>query len=91
MSQFRQAARLTAAQALLCAKDGKPDEAVDWLCTGYRMAGHTSLEPTLINQLVTIAIVNINDRTAVPILNTVDLTPAQTARLRGAVDRLRGP
>lgn len=89
MAQTRQATRLAAAQAMLSAKDGQPGEAVDWLCTGYRMADHASLEPTLIGQLVAIAILAITNRAAESILNTVGLTPAQTARLRSAVDRLR--
>jgi hypothetical protein len=89
MAQMRQATRLAAAQAMLCAKDGQPDEAVDWLCTGYRMADHASLEPTLIGQLVTIAILAITNRATEGILNTVDLTPAQATRLRSAIDRLR--
>ncbi len=89
MARMRQATRLAAAQAMLCAKDGEPDEAVDWLCTGYRMADHASLEPTLIGQLVAVAILAITNRAAESVLNTVGLTPAQTARLRSAVDRLR--
>mgnify|MGYP005835938537 CR=1 FL=1 len=89
LAQMRQATRLAAAQAMLCAKDGKPGEAVDWLCTGYRMADHASLEPTLIGQLVAIAILAITNRATEGILNTVDLSAAQTARLTGAVDRLR--
>lgn len=89
LAQMRQATRLTTAQAMLCAKDGRPDEAVEWLCTAYRLADHASLEPTLIGQLVAIAVIAITNRATEGILNTVDLTAAQRARLRAAVDRLR--
>ena len=85
MAQFRQAARLCAAQAMLCAKDGNLPQALDWLGVCYRMANHAAQEPTLISQLVAIAIQAITNRATEAILSQADPTPQQaTALLRDA-------
>jgi hypothetical protein len=55
LQRFRVGVRLVAANALLFAVDGQVDEALDWCVVGLRMASHVESEPTLIAQLVTIA------------------------------------
>jgi hypothetical protein len=81
MAQFRQAARLCAAQAMLSAKDSNLNQALDWLGVCYRMANHASQEPTLIGQLVAIAMLQITSRTTEAILSQADPTPQQAAAL----------
>ena len=55
LARFRQGVRLVAANALILAAGGQVDEALDWCVVGLRMASHVESEPTLIAQLVTMA------------------------------------
>ncbi len=55
-ARLRSAARWLSAKSKLCAHDGEIDEALDWCCVSLRMAEHTAQEPTLIGELVAIAI-----------------------------------
>jgi len=85
LAQFRQGTRLVCAQAVLKAHDGKLPEALDWLTVSYRMADQAAAEPTLIAQLVAIAMRAISDKAAHQIIAPAALTPAQA---RGLYDQL---
>lgn len=88
MSQLRQATRLCAAQAMLDARDGKAAAAVDWLGVCYRMAAQAGQEPTLIAQLVEIAMLAITDKTARAVCDVIPMAPELAATLRGEFDRV---
>lgn len=64
LAQFRQAARLMGVQAVLKAHAGQLAEAIEWLQAAYRMADHVAAEPSLIAQLVAIAMRAITDKAA---------------------------
>ncbi len=53
---LRDAVRVLAAQALISAEAGRLDEALDWCCVSLRMSEHVAAEPTLIAQLLAIAV-----------------------------------
>ncbi|MHB8996936.1 MAG: hypothetical protein ACYC63_16960 [Armatimonadota bacterium] len=88
-TQFRQATRLCSAEAVLEAKAGNMAGAVDWLGVCYRMADHASQEPTLIAQLVGIAVLTITDKAAQAVLNAGDVTPGTAATLCADLNRLQ--
>ncbi len=73
LAQFRQAARLMAVQAVLKAHAGQLPEAIEWLRAAYRMADHVAAEPSLIAQLVSIAMRAITDKAAQIVLAPVDV------------------
>jgi len=75
MAQFRQGTRMVCAEAVLQAHDGKLAEALDWLCVSERMAAHAGQEPTLIGQLVAVAMRAIGDKAAREIITDADLSP----------------
>jgi hypothetical protein len=52
IQNMRSLIRLVALKARLAVRDGKIDEAIDWLQTGYAMARHVSEGPILIQGLV---------------------------------------
>jgi len=56
LSKFKTASQMLTAQALLSACDGRLQEALDWCQVSLRMSEHAASEPTLIAQLVAIAI-----------------------------------
>lgn len=55
LGKFREAARLVACKALLSAQERDVAEALEWCLTALRMARHATQEPTLIAQLVGMA------------------------------------
>ena len=55
LGQYREAARLVTCRALLTAQDGDVAGALEWCSTALRMARHATQEPTLIAQLVGMA------------------------------------
>lgn len=59
LQELRTLARLVAAKARLEIADGRADEAVATLRTGYAMARHAAHGPTLIHSLVGMAIANM--------------------------------
>jgi len=59
LHQFRWAARLVAAEALLLGRRNNTNEAFDWCEVALRMSQHVASEPTLIAQLVSYAIQTI--------------------------------
>jgi hypothetical protein len=63
--------------------------AMDWLGVCYRMADHVAQEPTLIAQLVEMAMVAMTNVAAQTILDSGDVSPAAVATLRDHVDRLQ--
>lgn len=90
--QMRQATRLCSARAMVEARDGNMAGALDWLGVCYRMADQASQEPTLIAQLVGIAMLAITDKAARAVLDAGEVTPAIAARVRADLDRLQvGP
>lgn len=79
LAQMRQGARLVRAEAMLQAHDGHLAAALDWLAVADRMAAHAGQEPTLIAQLVAVAMRAIGCWAAHEIITDTDLTP-QLAR-----------
>ncbi|MCK4323670.1 MAG: hypothetical protein KAW89_04015 [Armatimonadetes bacterium] len=55
MVKLKQATRLAAVQTALCAREGDVAEALDWCEMALRMSEHAASEPTIIAQLVAIA------------------------------------
>ena len=55
-NRFRLASQMLSTQALLVASEGRVGEALDWCEVSLRMSEHVAAEPTLIAQLVAIAI-----------------------------------
>ena len=88
LAQLRQATRLCAAQAMLDAKDGHAAAAVDWLGVCYRLASHAGQEPTLIAQLVEIAMLALTNKSAQAVCDVVPVTPELAAALRAHLDRV---
>jgi len=75
LSHFRNAARLNAAYALLLAKDGETDEALDWCAINLRLSEHAATEPTLIAQLVSYAIRTITFKAMRDVVSDADVRP----------------
>ncbi|MHB8996688.1 MAG: hypothetical protein ACYC63_15685 [Armatimonadota bacterium] len=85
LTQFRQGARLLAAQALLDAHDGDLPRALDRLAVAYRMADHVAQEPMLIQQFAAYAVRGIADRAAHDIIGPADIPAAAAASLRNSL------
>ncbi len=75
LAQFRQATRMVCAQAVLLSHQGRRADALDWLGVGLRMADQVAQEPTLIAQLVAIAMRAITEKAARDIITEADLSP----------------
>ena len=80
MSRFRSASEIIAAHALVLAKDGHLDEALDWCQVALRMSEHAASEPTLIAQLVVIAMRIITLDVVEQIVSATGISPATAAR-----------
>jgi hypothetical protein len=76
LAQFRQATRLVCAQAVLLNHQGRRAEALDWLVVSLRMADQASEDPSLVAQLVAIAMRTITDQAARDLITDADLSPA---------------
>ncbi|GAI84693.1 unnamed protein product, partial [marine sediment metagenome] len=59
MPRFLDATRMVTVQALVLAEDGQMADAFDWCLVGLRMADHTAMEPSMIAQLVAMAMRNM--------------------------------
>ncbi len=87
MAQFRDATRMLAAQALLLAEDGQMADALDWCLVGLRMADHAAMEPSMIAQLVSIAMRNITLEAVEEIISDKNVPAAASRALQ---EHLRG-
>jgi len=87
MAQFRQATRLVCAQAVLLDHQGRRAEALDWLGVALRMADQAGEEPTLIAQLVAVAMRAITEKAAQQIIGDADMTPKQARPLYDQLGR----
>jgi hypothetical protein len=72
LQEMRRLARLVAINVRLNVIEGRYDEAVELLQTGYAMARHASSEPTLVSGLVGIAIANIMDQARLDLVQSRD-------------------
>ncbi len=79
--KFRDATRIIAAQALILAKDGHLEEALDWCQVALRMSEHVASAPTLIAQLVAIAMQQITWQAVKQIVSAPEISAATAARL----------
>ena len=68
IQEIRSLARLVALRARLAVLDGKTDEAMHWLQTGYVMSRHVSEGTTLIQALVGIAISSVMNATLLDLM-----------------------
>ena len=68
IQEIRSLARLVALRARLAVLEGKTDEAVHWLQTGYAMSRHVSEGTTLIQALVGIAISSVMNATLLDLM-----------------------
>ena len=59
IQNMRSLIRLVALKARLAVRDGKIDEAIDWLQTGYAMARHVSQGPVLLQGLVGVSMTTV--------------------------------
>ncbi len=75
LARFRQAARLMVARAAVAAHDGHLDEALEWHKVIFRMSEHVAEEPTVIAQLVAIAMQAIAVRGLRPLLREAAIDP----------------
>lgn len=80
LSKFRDASRIVAAHALVLAKDGHVEEALDWCQVALRMSPHAASDPTLIGQLVAIAVQAITFDAVKQIVSAADIPPATADR-----------
>ncbi len=93
LAQHREAARLMAMRARLSAEGGDVDDALRWVGVSLRMSRHVMQEPTLISQLVALAIQSIAMRAAQQSLDTAAPSPEAAARLTdlaGTLDMAAG-
>jgi acetyl esterase/lipase len=84
----REAARALTARAMLRVDEGKVDEAWDDLLACHRLARLAGQGPTLIEELVAIAIDAMAGAGDQALLQHARLTPAQIAGMRADLDRL---
>ena len=81
LARYREATRWVTARMLVTAADGDVDGALEWCRVGLRMSEHAAAEPTLIAELVGIALQAITLRGAEQML-------AQEAASVAAADRM---
>ena len=72
---FRAATRDVIARAALAAHDGDITEALEWHAVVLRMSDHVMREPTLLAQLVAVAMQAMSFRALRPILNNNEIPP----------------
>ncbi len=82
LGRFREASRIIAAQALILAKDGRLDEALDWCEVALRMSEHAASEPSLIGQLVSYAMQNITFGAVKQIVSAAETPPATAEKFQ---------
>jgi hypothetical protein len=87
-AHLRRLARLLSARAVLHARRGRMDAALEDVAAMYRMSDHLGEEPTLIGLLVRIAIEAIANATLGRVLEEVSVTAAQAARMRERLPRI---
>ena len=81
LAKFRGASRIIAAHALILAKDGHLEEALDWCQVALRMSEHAASEPTIIAQLVCTAMQTISFDAVKQIVSAVEISPATATKL----------
>ncbi|MCD5397365.1 hypothetical protein LR003_00310 [candidate division NPL-UPA2 bacterium] len=90
LAKMRRLARLLAAQALLQSEEGKVDEALKTLSVGLRLGRSLETEPSIISQLVRMAINTIMLQAMEIILNQHEAQPATYKALIRELDDLKG-
>ncbi len=80
MASFRNAIRVINVRALLSANEGHLDEAIDWWQIALRMSEHAASEPTLIAELVAIAMQSITFDVVKQFLSTAEIAPSTARR-----------
>ncbi len=86
ISQMRDAARLLALEATLSAERNESEAATQAVLSGYGLARSLLREPLIISQMVRCACDALSTQTLERVLNRVELTDAQLARLEAAVE-----
>jgi len=76
LARLRSAAQMLRIQALVSAEAGRLDEALDWCRVSLRMSQHAASEPTVIGQLVAIAMQAITLDAVEQIVSATDIHPA---------------
>lgn len=85
LAQFRAAQRLVTARMMIAGREGRTDEALEWLQVGLQMSNHIREEPTLIGLLVRVGMLEILSRGAHDIWDDLALSPAEVRSLRGSI------
>ena len=85
LAPMRRLAQLLRAQALIDAKAGRTDEALRSTGLAFRLSDSLKDEPTLISQLVRIAVVGIAARTFTDVLEYGSVDETQARRLYGTL------
>lgn len=80
-AKFREATRWVTAKMLMTAADGDTDGALEWCWVVLRMSEHAAQEPTLIGQLVAIAMQAITSRGAEKVLDEGMPSPAAAEKM----------
>ncbi len=88
LAKFRSAARVLTAYAQLLAEDGRFEEAIDWCVVSLRMSEHAASEPTIIAQLVSIAVQGITFSQLRETISDASVPPATAQRLDESLRRL---
>jgi acetyl esterase/lipase len=88
LSQYREAARALMARAMLRVDEGNVDGAWEDLLACHRLARLVGQGPTLIDELVAIAVDGIAGAGDQGLLQHAGLTPAQIAKMRADLDQL---
>ena len=82
MARFRGATRIIAAYALILAKDGHLEQALDWCQVALLMSEHAASEPTVIAQLVSYAMQNITFGAVKQIVSAAEVSPETADRFQ---------
>ncbi len=80
LAKFRQATRLISAYALMLHEQGQTDEALEWCQVSFRMSQHAASAPTLVSQLVAIAMQQMTLEAVEEIIANQPLEPATANR-----------